>query len=186
MLAVITISAHGNEEAATLEQMTMEAWKACEAGDGEACFRVSLALDKLPEKPGTKNEMLQRACDGGYKFGCSVLAGQFAFGGGAEDKAKAVPLFQKACDLQDWRSCASLATLYFVGSVVPKDLEKASALFQRACVNGNGAACGALHGLGMSYQSGDGVEQSDAKAAECFKHACAGGHRPACTALQEH
>ena len=61
-----------------------------------------------------------------------------------KDYAKAVTLFQKACDGGDMGGCSSLGWMYGNGHGVAKDYAKAVTLYQKACKGGADDACKAL------------------------------------------
>lgn len=85
-----------------------------------------------------------------------------------------------ACDGGDIRSCVQLGVLYSNGYGVPKDEQKASALFQKACDRGSTAACS---NLGSFYAMGRGVPRNGAKAAALYQRACNAGEPAGCYGL---
>lgn len=67
---------------------------------------------------------------------------------------------------------------YATGNEVPRDAERASGLFRRACDRGHARACS---NLGILYRQGVGaIPRDDALAARLFEQACDAGHAAAC------
>ena len=60
------------------------------------------------------------------------------------------------------------------------DYQKATQLFQKACDSGNAGGC---FGLGLLYQSGQGVNQDYQKAAQLYQKACDSGEAVGCFGL---
>ena len=83
--------------------------------------------------------------------------------------AKAVQLFQKACDGGDASGCSDLGVLYANGQGVKQDYFKAVELYQKACDGGHASG---FYNLGVSYANGQGVKQDKSKAKQLFGKAC--------------
>ena len=66
--------------------------------------------------------------------------------------------------------CGNLGELYYVGTDVAQNYQKARELYEKACRFEDGAGCGSL---GNMYALGRGVRQSYPKAFELFEKACA-------------
>ena len=60
------------------------------------------------------------------------------------------------------------------------DYQKAAQLYQKACDSGEAGGC---FGLGLLYQSGQGVRQDYQKATEFYQKACDGGDAVGCSIL---
>ncbi len=64
-----------------------------------------------------------------------------------QDFSKAKGYFEKACDLNNGRGCATLGDLYDDGKGVEKDLTKATYFYSKACKLGDRKACEMLKEL---------------------------------------
>ncbi len=74
--------------------------------------------------------------------GCVILGWMYARGiGVAQDDAKAVSLFQQACDAGKLLGCSNLGVMYTRGRGVAQDDAKAVSLFRQACEMGLESAC---------------------------------------------
>jgi len=76
----------------------------------------------------------------------------------------------------DGESCHSAA----VGEERAQHLEKAAALYERACGMGSGRSC---HRLGELYEDGNGVAADEARARALFEQGCRQDSTAACDAL---
>ena len=100
--------------------------------------------------------------------------------GVAQDYAKAVELFTKACDGGYAGGCFNLGFMYYKGDGVAQDYAKAVELYTKACDGGSAGGC---FNLGTMYDNGDGVAQDYAKAVELYTKACDGGYASGCSNL---
>lgn len=92
---------------------------------GEACdHEDALACEEL-------TPLLEHTCSGGHGGGCSELAIRKSAGG--EGPSAVVPLFERACDLNDATGCLNLARAYGEGYGVTPDAERAARLVSKAC-----------------------------------------------------
>ncbi len=82
---------------------------------------------------------------------------------------KQAAAYERACDLKDWSSCASVGFMYAEGDTGTKDPKRAFAFRQRACDGGVKLAC---TDLGIHYATGDGVEKDVAKALPLLTRSC--------------
>jgi hypothetical protein len=85
------------------------------------------------------------------------------------DPARALSLFQRACEGELMLGCNHLASMYRTGVGVPQDLDTAVRLYERACNGGMMEACA---NLAISYERGDGVSQDVATAVRLYQSAC--------------
>jgi hypothetical protein len=123
----------------------------------------------------------EKACGGGYAWGCQNLGWLASRGQGVEkDDARADRLFEHACDAGLADGCVALAgRLKQSGATNPDpavDLRVVS-LLERACNAGNAPSCAQLSQL---YRSGQGVERNEALARQLDEQACRAGHIPSC------
>ncbi|MGA3081953.1 MAG: tetratricopeptide repeat protein [Terracidiphilus sp.] len=127
--------------------------KACSGGAMAGCVTLGDILEHENDL-GTdpyKNllaarSLYQKACDSGVLRGCTMLGSTYEFGEDS-DYNKASRLFQKACDGGDTWGCCDLGSLYESGYGVIRDIPKARALYQKACLDGLGLACDNLRRL---------------------------------------
>jgi uncharacterized protein len=59
----------------------------------------------------------------------------------AQDDARAVALFTKACDGGDGAGCFMLGTMFRLGEGVRKDAASAASAYARGCALGDAACC---------------------------------------------
>jgi TPR repeat protein len=160
--------------------------RACNAGDAEACFHLGRNHANglgIPHDLAGALKLYEQSCNAGYGSGCNDLAFAYYRGEGvpAVDLPRAIPYWQKACDLGKTKSC------YFAGRLMDpvKDSVRATALLGKACdakdgVPETGKACGAL---GTNYANGRGVTQDLATGAGYFRRACDAGDMVSCDNL---
>jgi TPR repeat protein len=72
--------------------------------------------------------------------------------------------------------------LYNGGLGLPKDYQRAAALFRKACLGGNGDGCG---DLGESYWLGNGVDKNPEEAKQLLSQGCSMGSNAACKKQKE-
>jgi hypothetical protein len=89
----------------------------------------------------------------------------------------AVPLLQKACDLDNGVGCFNLAGVLASDDLGVKDPARSAALYLRACELGEGRGC---LGAGMARFEGAGVEKDPAEALRLFDKACGLGEPESC------
>ncbi len=100
--------------------------------------------------------------------------------GVTRDLARAVSLYQQACDGGEAAGCSNLGALYESGEGVPQNSAHAATLFQQACDGGYAPGC---NNLGVMYGKGEGVTQDLARAASLYEQACYGGDAWGCLNL---
>ena len=99
--------------------------------------------------------------------GIWILALAYEHGRGvAQDKKKAVDLYQRGADLGHAKSQHSLGAYYMRGEIVKKDQKKAFDLFMKSAKQGYGLA---MQGLGSCYQFGTGTDYDMDKAIEWYE-----------------
>ncbi len=163
--------------------------KACDLGDGWACFSAAeWYLSEgpqavLPKDPTRAVAFLRRGCDLGYGPSCSALGKMLVEGKlAAKDVAVAVGVLQRACEGGETEDCVDLGDILRKGQGASKDGVKAIAAYQRGCNLGDMRACNAA---GSVYGEGDGVPRDVAKAYSFFEKGCPekGFGADACTSL---
>ncbi len=130
-----------------LPHLRTELEQACKMESASSCN----ALGFMQEKPlGFKkaevnpSATFQRGCELGSGFACSrIILGPGArpAPGKIEAEMLAASLVDLCDGVKDYEGCLALATAYDVGWAVPKDAERAKALYKQACDAGAGSAC---------------------------------------------
>jgi TPR repeat protein len=100
--------------------------------------------------------------------------------GVAPDDARAVKLFDQACEAGYPRACSTLGFMVSNGRGTAVDQARALKLHERAC--NDGATLGCLN-LGITYAYGNGVTIDKDRAATLFQKTCDGGRGDGCTKL---
>ena len=127
---------------------------------------------------------LGRSCNAGDMQSCDDLG--IMYEGGARvtrDAARAVNLFQQACDGGLMLACTHLGLVLQRDDPDPdviRDVETAAFLYERACDGGETLGCA---NLGVSYERGDGVIQDQARAVRLYEQACGDGQMLGCSNL---
>jgi TPR repeat protein len=150
--------------------------RACQAGHQEGCAGLAgLYAGGLgvAQDAARAEGLAATACDKGAAGGCSMLGGMYL----EKTPAKAVPLFDKACDGGYLPACTALAFQYLGGRGVARSMAKAAALFEKACDGGDGQACSNL--ADIARYGGTGTPDLRRSTA-LRKKACASGYQPAC------
>ena len=122
---------------------------------------------------------LEQSCDAGDLDACVEIARRCAVGreGFEKDVARALLLYERACNEGHPDGCQYLGQAYQEGDIVPKDGKRAAQLFEKACEGESGYGC---YLLGFSYQFGQGVARDDTRASSAYERACDFGQRSGC------
>jgi uncharacterized protein len=123
---------------------------------------------------------VQFLCDHGILQGCFSLGMRYLIGHEwdvRKDDAKAVQLFQTACDGGEERSCTQLGLMNADGTGVQRDGAKAFHLFQKACDGGEPKGCSEL---GVMYETGRAVRKDRPRAFHLYQQACRNGMAIGC------
>ncbi len=156
----------------------------CAAGEAKACDDLAEpCISKLPQDLPRALALYRRSCvelsDG---RGCYGLGDLYLLGlGVTADFAKALSLFNQACDRRYAPACKNLGTLYIEG-IVAHDYQpdpRGAEYMRRGCEDGDAEAC--LF-YGDFLEQGRGVAQDAAKAKESFRRACDKGDKRGCDA----
>ncbi|MGI9488141.1 MAG: tetratricopeptide repeat protein [Geminicoccaceae bacterium] len=141
---------------------------ACDAGDGEACFKLGAVEAK--ETPNRAIPRYRRACVLGFASGCRLLGEAYVSGTGVtRDRTKGRTLLRQACDVDDVDAC-------FLLSSVPGVRDRPE-LLEMACDAQMAEAC---YRLGSHYGDNPlsaGMPAIYEKATSYFKQACDAGHQ---------
>jgi TPR repeat protein len=119
--------------------------KAAEAGDPRATYLCGVLLCEgkgVKKDPAAGLPWINKAADAGYANALSRLGRDFLYGddGIAKDPAKALPLIQSAAGKGNPWACGALGEILAKGELLPKDQEKARALFQQGAELGDPAS----------------------------------------------
>ncbi|SFS48134.1 Sel1 repeat-containing protein [Succinivibrio dextrinosolvens] len=99
------------------------------------------------------------------------------------DDAKALPFFQKGCELNSKESCTFCGNIFAEGLVVGKDFERALNYYEKGCELKDGIACNLL---GSFYENGENVDKDLKKALYYYNRACnEGDWAQSCETLKE-
>jgi hypothetical protein len=94
--------------------------------------------------------------------------------------ARGVAACEAECAARDPESCFQLAKILDDGKDAPRDVVRASTLYQVGC---DGSVARACNNLGALYAAGDGVARSPTKAVDLFERSCNLGFALACANL---
>ena len=149
--------------------------QACNAGDGEACFKLgAIEAEGMPNKAIPS---YRRACVLGFRAGCRVLGEAYIKGAGVtRDRTKGETLLRKACDADDIDACFTLAS-------VPGVRDQTD-LLERACDAQVAEACYRLGSLYGGNPLIAGLPTINEAASSYFQQACNAGHQKGCEALR--
>lgn len=118
---------------------------ACDAGHLPACRTLAWLLENgrgADRDLRLARRLYGRACDGGEMESCKSLA-YLLDTATPPERARAAPLYARACDGGVLDACNNLANLYLGGDGVPRDMDRAIALYDRVCATGQRErACG--------------------------------------------
>jgi uncharacterized protein len=124
---------------------------------------------------------LETAADEGIALAQLCLGRMYEDGLGVEkDTYKAIELYKKAIEGEQYTAANNLGRLYLDGDGVPLDYTKAYHYFEKAHEAGVGIAS---FNLGMMYKKGNGVDKNKAIAENFFKAAVLNGYEEAQTEL---
>jgi hypothetical protein len=147
----------------------------CQHGSGLACLTLGVVWNEgrvVARDRSEAGKNFGRACDLGMQYACPSLV--------ALVKENGPDVLRPACDRGDGESCFILASLYYAGGGVPKDLAAAVARFRQSCADGWWRGCG---GLAECYRAGQGTAADAAQASAYFEKACRGGVAASCFAV---
>lgn len=146
------------------------------AGAGDAAASASLALyyynQGEPLDINAAGINAKTAAVAGVVEGKYVLAELFLMRRDDNDAKTGLTLAQEASEAGYVPAVTTLGKYYYMGRVVPRDLNQARTLFERAAEQNDP---GGQYFLGVMYATGAGVSEDQAKAADYFKKAAAQG-----------
>ncbi|PAF51202.1 hypothetical protein BKH43_03075 [Helicobacter sp. 13S00401-1] len=93
------------------------------------------------------------------------------------NKDDEIRYYKRDCANNNALACNTLANLYFSGSGITKDYQKANALYNKACTLGSASSCAAL---GAIYKNGVGVKKDSNLAKSYYQKACNLGDNYSC------
>lgn len=118
---------------------------ACHQGSATACYHLGAFFQRGPGEwrdVSQASMLLQRACQSGEGRACYDLARGYASGNGEVVQARALTLYEQACDQGLALGCRDLGEL-----VRAENPGKAKSAYQRGCAAGDALSCKALEGL---------------------------------------
>jgi hypothetical protein len=144
----------------------------CYHGSGPACTVLGSALSEgriVARNPAEAGKDFAHGCELGVTQACSGIVRMVGESGGS--------FFQSACDRGDAESCFILGSLYYSGTGVSRNPDRAFALLQQSCSGGWMRGCS---GLAECYRAGAGTAVDNSLALENFDKACEAGIAPSC------
>ena len=151
---------------------------ACDDGVQAACARLASLLlngDGVPRDEARAHEMMRAACDGGNGDACRQFAQVTGYDPGRQPEALA--LYERACGLDDPTACLLYASAYAMGTLAPRDDEKATPIYVKSCDLGSALGC---YNAGVMFNFARGVPEDLEKAARAYADGCAMGSTTAC------
>ncbi|VDH01859.1 cysteine-rich protein H [Helicobacter pametensis] len=153
-----------------------------EREDQNACFEVGMLFYQGRSVYGQKLQQalyfFDRSCDTKRGLGC-YEAGIIAANSQAYQHA--FIFLEKSCQSGDLRGCKNLGVLYYNGWGTPKNIYKATEIFNLGCKKGDRLSCQKLYlALGNAYQ--ESLNYSGAK--KNYRQACELGESQACQKLE--
>ena len=127
------------------------------------------SLQQRPDITSTQYlQPLHQAAEIGDPFALFNLGVRNEKRGIAQDKKKAIELFQRAADLGNADAMNKLGVYHYKGNGVLQDKKKSIELYQKAADMGN---TDAMFNLAVCYERGEGVSQDKKKAIELYQRA---------------
>ena len=105
----------------------------------------------------------------------ACIAYAVIYEGADGNQHRALPYYEKACDLKDGSSCALAGSTYYEEK---QDFFKAIQYYEKACDFKFSISC---NSLGILYAKGRGVRQDKVKAKKYFGKACVLGNQKGCS-----
>lgn len=163
---------YANGTAVKKDTETAFSWyeKAAQANNVDGLYTVGSYYDRgkvVDENKVTAVDYYQRAVDLGSAPAMNALGTLYLKGkGGVEkDVNKALPLFEKAADLNNMKACVNAGDCYVDGSGTEIDYKKALEYYKKAADLGSKDGCDKV---GDMYTNGYGVKKDLDKAAEWY------------------
>lgn len=169
----------GSNGAAKDEQKALALWDvACSQKEARGCAALNIYWT---ERGDYRKALVYGAagCHRGDAGSCTNVAVQAFFGRGtSEDRPAALKLWARACGMGDANACnnAGVMLLHGMGGV-PKSVDGARKLFERACVSPGREGCA---NLGTLYELGLGVGADADKALKLYLQGCEHNGAVAC------
>ena len=133
--------------------------------EGRGCVPIIAAPVQAVHRGG------KTPCERGDADDCLTrgYAHEHGEGGVEKDVAKALALYNKACDAGSGEGCNNAAYIHRRGLGVSKSYEKAVPLYAKACELNSGSGC---NNLGHMYKHGKGVAKDLARAVAIRRKSC--------------
>lgn len=151
-------------------------FRANKSGTLEVCsgtVTVKRELGKTSTSSTSTCQLDEEACNPKHAAHCLALGEHYR----SDDRAKANPFFEKACEGGEPVACNALGFSYEKGLGVTADPARARTLYENGCQLGDGAAC---RNAGVLRRDGTGGEADAKTAASFFDKACEKGDAPGC------
>ena len=165
--------------------------RACDGGEGRACFNLGLEADPWSKDAAAANPNRQlaattyyeRGCTAGQQESCANLGGRLVAGRGApKDVARGVKLLETACYTDDERmgaACYTLSNFYdgHNGAAAGENPALANRYLDRGCSFANVDAC---TNLGYHYRKGYGLKLDMIRSNTLYAMICDDGSETEC------
>ncbi len=154
----------------------------CQHGDPIACHNQAILYlhgEGVAVNVARASQLFERSCDGGWAQSC-LAAGEVLER--AKKLDRAATFFQRACDHDSGKACGKLGTLMAEGKGVPRDADRAAALFARGCTQGKDVeACARW---GKALVDGKGLAPDRTRGVAVLRSACHQGSGASCDKLR--
>jgi TPR repeat protein len=119
--------------------------KACDKGDGRACYQLAGFLSQDGNINGFIGNIM-KGCSLGYDVACNRAGMIFSQEPDIKFQDIALEYYMRGCELENMFSCTVLGKYFYENAKTKDDLEKALSYFERACHYGDSKSC---------YEAGD-------------------------------
>lgn len=125
------------------DKSTTNNQNACEAGNGESCFKVGVLYYEYKKNYIKALEYHKKACKLGYGKGCADVG--YIYHVNKQDYVKAAKYHKKACNLNDSEGCVNIGKAYNDGNGIEQNHIKAIEYYKQACELNEATGCTLLN-----------------------------------------
>lgn len=146
---IVTIAMLTTAQVAIGAEPKVDHEAACKVGRAENCLALAVQLYKGEGRKSNKAsaaKAFERGCELGNKDACTSYAMMLIRGDGVKkDLVQSLKIAERGCEFGSGVLCAHAAKMWLDGpNGLPKDIQRALGLLDKACNAGEVAACGAL------------------------------------------
>jgi hypothetical protein len=114
---------------------------ACEAGDGDSCWRLAERRERRDRAPEAR-AIFETGCALDHTRCCTALGSMREYGrGGEPDLPGALAAYEQACNGGEALACLRLGSMLKAGRGSAADPVRAATFFERACAAGSPSGC---------------------------------------------